>query len=284
MSTNEETPNILRDELESVTRLSRDMAKAATTLGIDEIRYLVDAYYQMQANRIVASNQLRALTKSEEPHSILTWLTSQNETLENQIKRTLDKWTAEDDVAYWCKQVIGIGPVIAAGLRAHIDITKVETAGAIWRFAGLDPTSVWLPKTRRPWNASLKTLSWKLGESFVKVMNHDEDQYGHIYLARKAYEQAKNEAGDYADQAARILQTKNIGKETDAYKAYITGKLPPGHIHARCKRYAVKIFLSHLFSYWYKLHYKKEPPKPFAIAILGHAHEIFPRHTGRDNA
>lgn len=624
--------------LEPIKRLSRDLAKAATTLSIDEVRYLVDAYYQMQANRIVASNQLRALTKSEEPHEVLLWLTTQSEMLENQIKRTLDKWTSEDDVAYWCKQVMGIGPVIAAGLRAHIDIEKVETAGAIWRFAGLDPTSKWLPKTKRPWNASLKTLCvhpsctvttlrghipisdvevgdmvlthqgrwrkvlktfvnhhkgimhgllgsnsgnqiawltpghpvyaaqtetwrsidrsgkicikikpnsqkpfdwhaveavkpgnklmrprfsqinsanysptltlegvdcgdglvaaegrwagvpspkatmvprkvtidadmmrliglylaeghitngyvvwsfhekeqtlvqfvskmltglvghqptvtyinpnhsvqvgigckpladalsvmfgtdsytirfpmewlglpehllkplwqgimegdgdhrgylknkristcngmfakqcvdlgrrlglsvslhsehtgkafrvmindrhdlevsarsfdqfeydgpvhnleveedhsyvvegyavhncWKLGESFVKVKNNPEDQYGHLYEERKAYESAKNEAGDYKEQAAEILKTKNIGKDTDAYKAYIQGKLPPGHIHARAKRYAVKLFLSHLFDFWYRHHYQKEPPKPFAIAILGHAHML----------
>ena len=50
--------------------------------------------------------------------------------------------------------------------------------------------------------------------------------------------------------------------------------LPPAHIQARAKRYAVKIFLSHLFDVWYKLEKGQEPPKPYALAILGHAHEI----------
>lgn len=50
--------------------------------------------------------------------------------------------------------------------------------------------------------------------------------------------------------------------------------LPPAHIHSRAKRYAVKIFLSHLFSVWYELENHEKPPKPYAIAILNHAHEI----------
>jgi hypothetical protein len=164
--------------------------------------------------------------------------------------------------------------VISAGLRANIDIEKAPTAGHIWRFAGLDPTVKWEKKTRRPWNASLKTLCWKLGESFVKVMNHEDDQYGKIYVARKAWEQKQNEAGLYKEQAELILATRRIDKATDAYKAYAQGILPPGHLHARAKRYAVKIFLSHLHQFWYEHHYGKPAPAPFAIAILGHAHKI----------
>lgn len=95
-----------------------------------------------------------------------------------------------------------------------------------------------------------------------------------IYKARKEYEQEKNENGDYADQAEEILRTRNIGKTTEAYKHYSQGKLPPGHIQQRAERYATKIFLSHLHEYWYEVHYGEKPPKPFAIAILGHAHQI----------
>ena len=70
------------------------------------------------------------------------------------------------------------------------------------------------------------------------------------------------------------MKSKNIGKTTDAYKAYIQGKLPPAHIQQRAERYAVKIFLSHLHEFWYEQHYGEKPPKPFAIEILGHAHQI----------
>jgi hypothetical protein len=126
----------------------------------------------------------------------------------------------------------------------------------------------------RPWNARLKTLVWKIGQSFVKVSNNANDTYGKIYQQRKTYEIAKNDAGDYADQARMKLEKCKIGKDTEAYKYYIIGKLPPGHIQQRCERYAAKIFLSHLQDVWYKHHYKTDPPKPFALAILGHAHMI----------
>jgi hypothetical protein len=36
----------------------------------------------------------------------------------------------------------------------------------------------------------------------------------------------------------------------------------------------VKLFLAHYHEVAYKDHYKTEPPLPYAIAHLGHAHKI----------
>jgi hypothetical protein len=80
----------------------------------------------------------------------------------------------------------------------------------------------------------------------------------------------------YAEQAKAVLEKKKIGKTTDAYAAYSIGKLPPAHIHARAKRYAVKLFLAHLHEVWYTKHFGEAPPKPYPIAILGHAHYLAP--------
>jgi hypothetical protein len=52
------------------------------------------------------------------------------------------------------------------------------------------------------------------------------------------------------------------------------GKLPDFNIDARARRYAVKIFLSHLQAIWFWSHYGEAPPKPHAIVHLGHAHLI----------
>ena len=87
--------------------------------------------------------------------------------MEGQIKRALEKYVDNHPVGSWLTSIHGIGPVIAAGLLAHIDIARAPTVGHIWRFAGLDPTTKWEKKTRRPWNAALKVLTWKAGESFV---------------------------------------------------------------------------------------------------------------------
>jgi len=260
---------------EPVKRMTLDLAKSASLLSIAEARYLVDAYYTMQDNRIRSNAQLRTLAENEEPHSVIGYLAAQDATLESQIKRALDKWTDSQYMGRWAKSIVGIGPVISAGLLAHIDITKAPTAGHIWRFAGLDPTLKWEKGEKRPFNAALKTLcAFKLGESFVKVQNHADDVYGKLYAKRKLEYIAINEAGGFAEECVRILQTKKLRKTTEAYKAYSVGKMPPAHVHARARRYAVKIFLSHYQAEAFRNHFGKEPPKPFAIAILGHAHEI----------
>lgn len=162
--------------IEPIKRLTRDLATAAVTLSKKEARYLVDAYYQMQHNRITSNNQIRAMSESEEPHSVIQWLADQDTVLENQIKRALDKWTDSLHMGRYAKNICGIGPVISAGLLAHIDITKAPTAGHIWRFCGLDPTLKWEKGQKRPYNASLKTLvAFKAGESFVKVQGNKND-------------------------------------------------------------------------------------------------------------
>lgn len=253
-------------------RLSKDLKRASETLNTMEARYLVDTYYQIQDFRKATANQCRSM--GEEPHETLTHFQEQFEGIENDIKKALDVYTNSNAVGKWCKSIAGIGPVITAGLLAYIDIEKAPTVGHIWSFAGLDPAREWKKGEKRPFNAGLKTLCWKIGQSFVKVSNNDKDVYGHIYKARKEYEQRKNEAGEYADQAKAKLEKYNIGKSTEAYKYYSEGKLPPAHIQQRAERYAVKIFLSHLHYVMYKERYGVEPSKPFAISILGHAHEI----------
>ena len=264
-------------ELQPIERLTRDLAKAAITLTPDEARYLVDAYYTMQANRIRTAGQIRAMNESGEPHEVIAWLNVQDEILENQIKRALDKWTDAQYMGRWAKAICGIGPVISAGLLAHIDITKAPTAGHIWRYAGLDPTLKWEKGKKRPFNASLKTLcAFKLGESFVKTQNNEHDIYGKFYVERKKLEQERNEALLFKGQAERILSDRKIDKKTDAYAWYSKGMLPPAQIHARARRYAVKLFLSHYHGEAYRHHFGTEPPLPYPIAHLGHVHLIQP--------
>jgi len=274
-----------------IQRLTRDIASASVTLSEAEVRFLVDTYYQQQEQRIRSDGQIRSIqqnpietvddktgevAKAIEPHSVLQWFATQTETLEGQIKRALGKYVESHPVGEWLVSVHGIGPVIAAGLLAHIDINKAPTVGHIWRFAGLDPTVTWAPKTKRPWNASLKVICWKAGESFVKFHNHEKCVYGHIWAKQKAVYIERNERGDYAEKAAATLLAKKYRKETEAYKAYSVGKYPPGRIHAMARRYAVKIFLAHLHGEMCRRILNIEPPMPYAIAHLGHAHLIKP--------
>jgi hypothetical protein len=275
-----------------VKRLSKDLAAAARTISDAEARFLVDAYYTMQDGRIRADGQVRSIEKNPvdtgeidaegnpikriEPHDVLTWLSDQNWVLETQVKRALARYVEGHPVGEWLTSIYGIGPVISAGLLAHIDITRAPAVGHIWRFAGLDPTLKWLPKTKRPWNAGLKVLCWKAGESFVKFSNKPDCYYGHVWRKRKDLYIARNEAGNYVERCKEILSTRNYKKDTDAYANYSVGKLPPAHIHAMARRYAVKLFLAHLHHVMYVKIMKTEPPLPYPIAFLNHVHYIPP--------
>lgn len=260
--------------LDPIERLTRDLKVAAITLSPNEARYLVDAYYQIQEYRKAAGNQRLALEKSEEPHSVIDWYFRQMDGVEGQIKRALDSWTDGHPVGIWSKSLVGIGPVLSAGLLAHINIEKAPTVGHIWRFAGLDPTVTWNKGEKRPWNADLKVLTWKIGQSFMKFQNNPNDFYGKLYVQRKAFEVERNEAGTMAEQAAAYLAAKKFGHETEAYKAYTDGRLPAGQIDARARRWAVKLFLAHWHEVAYFNRFGVLPPKPYVMEHLGHVHRI----------
>lgn len=263
-------------EQEIQKRLTKDLVIASKKLNQDEARYLVDLYYSIQKFRITVGNQLFQITKTGEPNQMLVYMGDNFGTLENQIKRALELYVKEQELGRWLLSLIGIGPVIAAGLLAHIDITKANTAGKIWRFAGLDSTVEWNKGEKRPWNADLKRLCFLLGESFVKTQNNKNAFYGPLFRQRKDQEIARNERGEYAQQAADKLAKVKIGRDTEAYKHYSAGKLPPAHIHARARRWVAKLFLSHYHHVAYRLHYKATPPNPWVIEHGGHVDIITP--------
>lgn len=126
-----------------------------------------------------------------------------------------------------------------------------------------------------PYNLDLKKICYLIGESFVKVSNRGS-LYGQLYKERKALETAKNEAGEYAEQAAKILKEKNFSKDTATKKLLLEGKLSPAHINSRAKRYAVKIFLTHFFEACYIYTNQEKPPVIYPIAHMDHVDYIEP--------
>jgi len=133
----------LKDLGKVINPIARDLRKAQT-LGQREARFLVDTYYSMQQNRIREYNRMDGMEKDNEPNEIIGFVADMFCLLEKDILyKTLDHYSQSSELGQWARSIKGIGPVLAAALLAYIDITKVETAGAIWRFGGIDPTLEW---------------------------------------------------------------------------------------------------------------------------------------------
>lgn len=276
--------------------IRRDLKAAATTMSAEQARFYVDYYYSIQDFRIQAGNQKKAAVKAKEPVEMLTYTEDTQRELEESLKGALGAYARSQVPGRWALSICGIGPVLAAGLLAHVDIERSRTSGDLWSFAGLNPDAKWEKGEKRPWNAKLKVLCWKIGESFVKVQSLDSDVYGKVYARRKELEIERNLAGTFADQARVSLETVRFGADTDAriwYEGRLSAEeaklvlsavaserlgiakklagepgsgvamLPPARIHLRSTRYAVKLFLSHFHHVSWENRFGEPPVKPY---------------------
>ena len=189
----------------AIAKLTKDERSSARLMTARQARYIVDSYYQQQENRKRGDNQVASMARAGEPHALAAYLAGSYDAIETRIQSILDHYSDAQPAGRWARSIVGIGPVIAAGLLAHIDVERSVTVGDIYSFAGLNPSRRWEPGTQRPWNARLKNLCYKIGSSFTKVCNREDDVYGKVYQRRKAHEWERNLRGDYADQARRKL-------------------------------------------------------------------------------
>lgn len=262
-------------EMEPLLRLSKDLKIAARTMSVEQARFVVDRYYQVQHERITSGNQIRASSESGEPAALIEYMETQWKFMEGVCKSSLAEFAKARPIGQWLTSIYGIGPVIASGLIAHIDIHKAVTYGHIWSFAGLNPNTKWEKGEKRPWNAALKTLCWKAGQSFMKFSNREDCFYGKLYRQRKAEEIERNERGGYADHAAKQLTEKSYKRDTATKQAYQAGRLSAGHIDAIARRWTVKMFLSHTWEVWRRVE-GLPVSAPYPVAHMGHVHVIEP--------
>jgi len=298
-----------RESLEGVIRLTRDLRAAARELSPKQLRIMVDMYYQIQESRKRAHNQLRAA--KEEPNTWFDMMSKYMERMEKVVAGALDIATSQTDVGKWAKAQVGVGPVLAGALQAYINIDTTPSISGLWSLAGQNPTAVWAKGEKRPWNARLKVVCWKLGDSFVKFHNKDECLYGHIYAKRKPREVQRNDQGMHVALAEKSLAERQI--KDVATRAWYEGRypagttaealkhttlperekflnsvrlkpgegqamLPLGRIELRARRIAVKLFLGHYFQVAYYHRYNKLPAPPYIQAKEPelHSHYIAP--------
>jgi len=239
----DELTDAQQELLMAVSKMSKDLLKAAETMDRGEARFLVSTYYAMQGVRLRLAGQLREQKKEKEPHAVLDWFVSQFEILEKQAARALTKYAGTRPAGQWAMSQYGVGGVIAAGMLAHVHIdlenpaTSAATPSKLFRFAGLDPTAKWVKGGKRPWNAELKMLlAFKLGECAVKTQNSPKAFYGRLYKERKEQELKRNTTGFYRETATLAAttvverdgkkQTGIYGPKTEAWQ-WVNGCYPP---------------------------------------------------------
>lgn len=239
----------------------------------------VTSYYDAQQVRIALSNRIADLVREkhftqEEADRRFAPAFEFMKKAEAVFAKDIKHESKEHRIYAWLISIRGIGPVLAGGLLALIgDIARFDTVSKLWAYAGLHVIDGKAPKLERGkranWNSTLRTLCWKLGESFVKAGKGEEweGQYRALYDSYKARDRAKHP--EKVDSGRKSRKGKVIWMYTD------------GHIHARAKRYAVKILLSHLWEYWRK--FEGLPVRePYAIEQLGHTGKIEPKHRKKE--
>ena len=262
--------------LESVQRLTRDLLDRLHHVkryrGALSGRQLLHHARGPQAHR----SQERALGDSLEPHSVISWLANQSQTLEREIVKALHAYASNHLMGDYLYGIYGVGPVLSAGLLAHLYMGKwcghadcrghtarqcqvrqddpkrkpklaphafipvwaCPTVGHWWAYAGIagDGQRPWKRGQKRPWNAELKTILWRLSDVLVKFHNNEKCYYGIKYAERKDIEVTKNNNKQFAHIAADRLkrdleyEKANPGKKAKEKAYHQDGILSPGHL------------------------------------------------------
>ena len=240
--------------------------------GQNQIRFLIENYYDIQKLRIQTFGRIVAYVKSnfekfedietpeQNKHSYvaelicrekipipndivdLVWFYRELYDTEKQLYKKIDEFSKDHlyRVRY-LNNIKGIGPVFASGIIAWLaPLSRFATVSKLWKYCGLAPGSVRRRGKMCDYNPKLKTFMWRMGESFIKQ---------------------KSRGGFYGMMYERFKQECQQ-KHPDWSK---------GHVHAWARRKIVKLFLSHAWEMWWRLMEGREPPtKPYAQEHLKH--------------
>jgi hypothetical protein len=253
----------------------KEVLLEAVNLSSPEARLVVANYYAAQAQRKRLDMQIRHYGDkdivADPAPTFLGWSADFWATHEKQTLALLERYARADKAGEWMLAQHGVGPVIAAGCLANLDIEKAPTAGHFLAFSGLDPTKTWEKGQKRPYNPDMKQIVYHFGECMKRASANPDCVYGKLYRSRKEWLEQRNERGDFAERAKTFVLKSTDGPAAKALKA---GKLPAFNLDRQACNYAAKIFLCHLHGVMHWVHFNRVPPRPFPLAHLGHGHEI----------
>lgn len=256
----------------------------------DVLRALVDYRFQAQERRKATANQIGAIERRVDTGVdplALRVLREDFLKIERKADKAITLMVESHKAGRWAVSTPGIAHTFAGILLAYVDVRIANTAGKLWRFAGVDPTIRWEKGQKRPYCAKLKTTVWQIGESFKKLGADSDCIYARLYRERKAQEVERNEAGAFRDQALARLEgaTRRKWRISPLQReTWASGKLQPIGLDIRAGRYAAKLFLSHFHHVLHEVELGEPPPVPWIIGPGGHADYLAPPNWPMDEA
>jgi hypothetical protein len=227
------------------------MKKEKENKPVNKLSVLITRYYQVQEHRIKIGNQIFQLEEASQPVAPFDNYYERFHDIEKDMAKYMESEIKEHTMYDWLKEIKGIGPIISCALLSTINIKEARHVSSVWKYAGLDVASDGQARSRKKehleeyeyldskgkkkkkmgitFNPFLKTVCWKIGESFVK----SKGDYREIYdNSRKFYDE-------------KFPKEVTVEGKTKKYKKYTKG-----HKYAMAKRRAVKLFLSDFWAEW----------------------------------
>lgn len=174
--------------------------------------------------------------------------------MESAYKVMMDEYLKSEPLWWrWIENIRGISTILGANLIKNFGYCeRFEYISSLWKYCGLHVVDGKAPKRTKgvkiDYNPAMRTLCWKIGDSFIKMRTIP---YRGIYDGEKA----------------RQLKLMENG----------TDNAPKSKLHAdlRSRRKMVKIFLSH---YWQVGRTLKglQLTRPYSEEKMGHRHMIPP--------
>jgi len=262
----------------------------------EQLRYLVESYYDIQDVRVRTGNrtfqltqkgidteQERETTKGKVSETYAESLKRIESTIQKQIEvilKSVPLWTE------YLKDIRGIGPVLAGGVIGYIykpvgidikkcsvfpehktchcgkSIERFPNISKLHAYAGLHVVNGKAPKREKNvksnWNSKFRTLSWKIGQSFMK-QPEEKSFYRDLYSKEKV-KLGFVKTADGWDMPKEIREqwiAKGVGQTNEIKKKLEQGQeisnekdAVKGHLDARVRRKVVKLFLSHVWLKW----------------------------------
>jgi hypothetical protein len=211
----------------------------------------------------------QGLITDEERESVTEDATGGWAKIEKKLMRDASKMIKTMPIyTKWLTKVRGVGDTLATQFVALIQpISDFDNVAKLWAYAGYAVSDGEAVRRRlgvkSNWNPELKKLGFQLGDCFIKA--------GGAY--RQLYDNYK--ARDRAAHPEPIIKTDGKGRAMKTREGKAWRLYTDGHMHARARRYAVKIFLSHLWQAWREL--EGLPVRgPYAVEYLGHTTVLSP--------